>query len=71
MQCLTEQIDMKPLKIYLADLTYTTLSLATDAFPLNIGFIAAYANKTFGKKIQLTLFKYIRGPGAGDQSPTT
>ena len=26
---------------------YTTLSLATDAFPLNIGFIAAYADKVF------------------------
>jgi len=50
---------MKPMRIYLADLTYTTLSLATDAFPLNIGFIAAYANKKFGKEIELRLFKYI------------
>ena len=50
---------MMQLIIYLADLTYTTLSLATDAFPLNIGFIAAYANETFGSEIQLTLFKYI------------
>jgi len=47
------------MRIYLADLTYTTLSLATDAFPLNIGFIAAYANKKFGKEIELRLFKYI------------
>ncbi|MDX6709492.1 MAG: hypothetical protein QOH96_508 [Blastocatellia bacterium] len=50
---------MKSMRIYLADLTYTTLSLATDAFPLNIGFIAAYANKKFGKDIELRLFKYI------------
>jgi radical SAM superfamily enzyme YgiQ (UPF0313 family) len=48
-----------PLRIYLGDLTYTTLSLATDAFPLNIGFIAAYAEKCFGKEIDLRLFKYI------------
>jgi radical SAM superfamily enzyme YgiQ (UPF0313 family) len=50
---------MKSMRIYLADLTYTTLSLATDAFPLNIGFIAAYADKKFGKEIELRLFKYI------------
>ena len=40
---------LRPTSIYLGDLTYTTLSLATDAFPLNIGFIAAYAEKIFGK----------------------
>ena len=49
----------RPLSIYLGDLTYTTLSLATDAFPLNIGFIAAYAEKSFGKEIDLKLFKYV------------
>ena len=50
---------LRPLSIYLGDLTYTTLSLATDAFPLNIGFIAAYAEKTFGKQVELRLFKYV------------
>ena len=50
---------LRPLSIYLGDLTYTTLSLATDAFPLNIGFIAAYAEKRFGKEIDLRLFKYV------------
>lgn len=50
---------MRRLRIYLGDLTYTTLSLATDAFPLNVGFIAAYAEKTFGKEVDLRLFKYI------------
>lgn len=50
---------LRPLSIYLGDLTYTTLSLATDAFPLNIGFIAAFAAKTFGNEIDLRLFKYI------------
>jgi len=50
---------LRPLRIFLGDLTYTTLSLATDAFPLNIGFIAAYAEKIFGKEIDLRLFKYV------------
>jgi len=49
----------RPLSIYLADLTYTTLSLATDAFPLNVGFIAAYAKKRFGNEIDIRLFKYV------------
>lgn len=48
-----------PLRIYLGDLTYTTLSLATDAFPLNVGFVAAYAKKRFGREIDIRLFKYI------------
>lgn len=48
-----------PLTIYLGDLTYTTLSLATDAFPLNVGFIAAYAMKRFGDEIDIRIFKYI------------
>jgi radical SAM superfamily enzyme YgiQ (UPF0313 family) len=48
-----------PLTIYLGDLTYTTLSLATDAFPLNVGFVAAYAKKRFGREIDIRLFKYI------------
>jgi len=49
----------RPLSIYLGDLTYTTLSLATDAFPLNVGFIAAYAKKVYGNDIDIRLFKYI------------
>ena len=46
------------LKIYLADLTYDTMNLATDAFPLNIGFVAAYCKKKFGDKVEIQLFKY-------------
>jgi tRNA A37 methylthiotransferase MiaB len=49
----------KPLKIYLADLTYDTVTLATEAFPLNVGFIAAYCKKQFGDKIEIKIFKYI------------
>ena len=51
--------EVKPLSIYLGDLTYTTLSLATDAFPLNIGFVAAYAKKVFGNEVDIKLFKYV------------
>jgi len=49
----------KPLKIYLADLTYDTVKLQTAVFPLNIGFIASYCNKRFGSDVDITLFKYI------------
>ncbi|MFH1384690.1 MAG: radical SAM protein [Candidatus Omnitrophota bacterium] len=49
----------RPIKIYFGDLTYTTLSLATEAFPLNIGFIAATCQKRFGKDIDVQLFKNI------------
>ena len=50
---------MKPLKIFLADLTYDTITLSTDVVPLNIGYIAAYAKEQFGSDIKLKLFKYI------------
>ena len=50
---------IKPLKIYLADLTYTTVTLATEAFPLNVGYIASYCKKLFGNDVEITLFKYI------------
>jgi radical SAM superfamily enzyme YgiQ (UPF0313 family) len=50
---------MKPLKIYLGDLAYTTVSLATDAFPLNIGYVGAYCKKCYGDQVELTLFKYV------------
>ena len=49
----------KPLKIILGDLTYTTISLATDAFPLNIGFVASYCKTRFGQDVEIDLFKYI------------
>ena len=49
---------IKPLKIYLGDLTYDTISLSTDSFPLNIGYIAGYCNKEFGTDVEISLFKY-------------
>jgi radical SAM superfamily enzyme YgiQ (UPF0313 family) len=50
---------MKPLKIYLGDLTHDTIVVSTEAFPLNIGYITAYCKKRFGDAVDITLFKYI------------
>jgi len=50
---------MEPLKIYLGDLTYNTVSIANEAFPLNIGYVGAYCKERFGSRVELTLFKYI------------
>ena len=50
---------VESLKIYLGDLTYNTISLSTEVFPLNIGYIASYCKKQFGDKVDITLFKYI------------
>lgn len=47
-----------PLRIYLGDLTHTGLGIATEAFPLNVGLVASYALKRFGRSIEVTLFKY-------------
>ena len=51
---------MKPLKIFLADLTYDTITLSTDVFPLNIGFIGSYTKAQFGSNVEIKLFKYIQ-----------
>ena len=49
----------KPLKIYLGDLTYDTITLSTEVFPLNVGFVATYCKKLFGDQVDITIFKYI------------
>ena len=50
---------MKPLKIYLGDLTYNTIVVSTESLPINLGFIASYCIKQFGDQVDITLFKYI------------
>jgi tRNA A37 methylthiotransferase MiaB len=50
---------MGKLKIYLGDMTYDTITLSTETFPLNIGFIASFCKKKYGDNIEITLFKYI------------
>ena len=47
------------MKIFLGDLTYTTVTIATEALPINIGYIASYCTKRFGSKVDIKLFKYI------------
>lgn len=44
--------------IYLADLTHTGITIATESFPLNIGLVTAYAKKHLGDAIEIRLFKY-------------
>lgn len=48
----------KKIKIYLCDFVHDYLGVGTYMFPLNIGYIAAYANKFFAKDIDVELFKY-------------
>jgi len=50
---------IEKLKIFLGDLTYTTVTIATEALPINIGYIASYCTKRFGSKVDIKLFKYI------------
>ena len=50
---------MNSLRIYLGDLTHDTVGLATEVFPLNIGFVAAYCQKVHGASVEVSLFKYI------------
>jgi radical SAM superfamily enzyme YgiQ (UPF0313 family) len=50
---------MKHLRIYLGDLTHDSVGLATEVFPLNVGFVAAYAKQRFGDEIDVRIFKYI------------
>ena len=46
------------MKIYLCDLTYNTNRVATEALPINIGYMASYCLKKFGSKVEIRLFKY-------------
>jgi len=50
---------IQPIRIFLGDLTYNTIGMSTEVFPLNVGYIAAYCKKQFGSKVDITLFKYI------------
>ncbi len=49
---------MRPLRIFLGDLSYFNAYTEYGVYvPLNIGFLAAYANKKFGREVEITLFK--------------
>ena len=49
----------KPIRIFLGDLTYDTITVSTESFPLNVGYIASYCLSKFGSEIDITIFKYI------------
>lgn len=44
--------------IYLADLVHNYASKGPHTFPVNIGYIASYARKIYGDKIEIKLFKF-------------
>jgi radical SAM superfamily enzyme YgiQ (UPF0313 family) len=49
---------MRPLKIFLGDLSYFNDHTRSNLYvPVNIGYIASYAKKLFGNAIEITLFK--------------
>jgi radical SAM superfamily enzyme YgiQ (UPF0313 family) len=49
---------MKNLTVYLADLVHNSVVKGPFTIPLNIGYVAAYAKKYFGKDIDIKLFKF-------------
>jgi len=49
---------MKPLKVYLCDLTHETVILVSDTIPVNLGYVGSYAKKIHGNSIEISLFKY-------------
>ena len=42
---------------YFYDLTYDTVTLSVDGFPLNVGYIASYAKMKFNERVEIRLFK--------------
>ena len=56
---------MKSLKIFLGDLTYDTITLATEASPLNIGFVASYCLSKYPNNVVMsTIFNINRIPSS-------
>ncbi len=46
------------MKVYLADLTHTTVTVSIDTFPLGIGYLAAHASQVIPQKLDFELFRY-------------
>jgi len=45
------------LLIYMADLSHVSISMSSDFFPLNIGFLAAYIKQELKEAVHIELFK--------------
>jgi len=54
-----KEADMKPVKIYFADLTYDTVAISTESMPLNVGYVASYCISQFGSNVDIKIFKYV------------
>jgi radical SAM superfamily enzyme YgiQ (UPF0313 family) len=50
---------MKPLSIYLGHMTYTTPGSESKSYPINIGYLKAYAMKKFKTEIDIKLFIFV------------
>ena len=50
-----------PLKIYLGDLTYDTVTISAESMPLNIGYVAAYCKKQFGDDFIAADLREVKG----------
>jgi len=50
-------MNKKPL-IYIADLTYDTILISNETFPIGIGYVVAYANKYLSDSFDIKLFKF-------------
>lgn len=48
----------KKIKIYFCDLVHNYSGVGSYTFPLNIGYLAAFVNKTFPGSFDIELFKY-------------
>ena len=55
---LINQMKNRKISIYFCDLAHDYLGTGTYMFPINIGYIAAYANKFYADNINFKLFKY-------------
>ncbi len=49
---------MEKLKVFLGDLTHTTTVISSDVIPINVGYLAEYAQKMLGSNVEFKLFKY-------------
>lgn len=51
-------LSKQKITIYLADLTHTSIMVASNVMPLGIGLLASYLLKNSGEDVEIELFKY-------------
>ena len=55
---LTKLTHMPPCRIYITDLVHNHAAKGPFMFPLNAGYLAAYAKKRFGRAVETRIFKF-------------